>query len=82
MTSRVWRLALIAVAAFDAAFVLGFLFPALHHPIALAASPLIGVGVVRAPYGWSRRRILVAIGVVLVLMVPFLVSPTYLGRLF
>ena len=44
MTSGVWRLSLIAVAAFDAALVLGFLFPALHHPIALAASPLIGVG--------------------------------------
>ena len=82
MTSRVWRFALIALAAFDAALVLGFLFPALHHPIALAASPLIGVGLVQGIGGWSHRRVLVAVGLGLVLMVPFLISPTYLGRLF
>ena len=48
LTSRVWRLALISLAAFDAAFVLGYLLPAFHHPVALAAWPLIGVGLATA----------------------------------
>ena len=82
MTSRGWRMVLTATAAIPAALLIGFLFPAFHHPIALAASPFIGIGLVLAGEGWSRRRVLVAIGLGLVLMVAFLISPTYLGRLF
>ena len=82
MTSCVWRPALIAVAAFDAAFVLGYVFPAFHHPVALAISPLLGVGLAMAVEGWSRRRILLATGIALVLMLPLMISPTYLARLF
>jgi hypothetical protein len=82
MTSRHWRLGLIALAAFDAAFVLGYVFPALHHPVALAISPVLGVGLAMAVEGWSRRRIVIATGIALVLMLPLMISPTYLGRLF
>ena len=82
MTSRGRRLVLTALAAIPAAWLIGFLFPAFRHPIALAASPFIGMGLVLAVDGWSRRRLLVAIGLALVLMVPFLISPTYVGRLF
>jgi hypothetical protein len=82
MTPRAWRLALIALAAFDTAFVLGYLFPVLHHPIALVALPLIGLALADRSLGWSRRRVVVGIGIGLVLAVPFVISPTYLGRLF
>jgi len=82
MTSRGRRLALTALAAIPVALLIGFLIPAFRHPIALAASPFIAMGLVLAVDGWSRRRLLVAIGLALVLTVPFLISPTYVGRLF
>ena len=82
MTASDRTLLLVVIAAAPASYLIGFLFPPFQHPLMLAASPLIGFGIVVASERWSRRKKLVAVGVLLVAMIPLIVSPSLIGQLF
>ena len=83
MTALDRRMVLAVVAAMPVSFLIGFVFPAFRHPFVLAAAPLIAFGLVLASEHWSRHKTLVVVGLcLLVATIPFLISPSFIGRLF
>ena len=82
MTASDWRLVIGAVAAPPVSFLIGFVLPVFQHPLVLAVSPLIGFGLALASEHWSRHKTLVVVGLLLVAAIPFLVSPSFIARLF
>ena len=82
VTARDRRFALVVLAAAPVCYLLGFVFPFFQHPLTLVASPLIGAGLVLAFEARSRRKTLIAVGLLLLAAIPFLISPSYIGRLF
>lgn len=82
MTAADRRLVLAVVAAIPVFFLLGFVFPVFQHPVSLAVSPLIAFGLAVASEHRSRRKAMVAAGLLLVAAIAFLVSPSFIARLF
>jgi energy-coupling factor transporter transmembrane protein EcfT len=83
--SRVLEFALVGAIGIASFFGLSFVVAGFRNPIVLALAPFVAIGVYRAaayPWRpWWRPWQFVAILVLLgLLLVPFLISPTYLGR--
>lgn len=82
LSSRARTLILIAVASPMVSFVLGFVVTAFRSPIALMLSPLLGVFLYeqrRTP--WTKWEIVLG-AAILAAAGFFLISPTYIGRIF
>lgn len=73
---------LIGALALPFCFVLGFVFPALHHPVGMAVAPFMValVWIYRPQQRIPRYLALVFLGVLLFL-IPLLISPSFLVRL-
>jgi hypothetical protein len=81
--SRVLEFALVGAIGIATCLALSFVLAGLRHPIALALAPFVAVGVYRAAaYRWRPWQLVAILVLLAVLLVPFLISPTYLGRLF
>jgi hypothetical protein len=81
--SRVLEIGLVGAIGLAAFIALSFVMPAFGHPIALALAPFVAIGVYfAAGYPWRPWQLVAVIALVAVLLVPFLISPSYLQSLF
>ena len=80
---RMWAWPLIGVSAILATLVLGFVFPGLRGPAALIVVPTAAVLAYEARrMPWTRWELLLLAAVLVAGVVLFLISPSYIGRLF
>jgi hypothetical protein len=81
--SRFVELALVGAIGMATCLALSLFVTGLRHPIAVALSPFVAVGVYRAAaYPWRPWQLVAILVLLVVLLVPFLISPSYLERLF
>jgi hypothetical protein len=82
-TERLWRVGealLVALFAVDVCLLLGLAIIAFRHPLVILAAPIVAMVLYSVrPFRPQRWQVVAAIAVVL-LAIPFLVSPLYLGR--
>jgi hypothetical protein len=80
-SSRATEWAVVGAAGIVGALLLGFVFPALHHPVSLLLAPLAAIGIRRAAaMPWSPWELALLCATVIALL-GFLVSPSYIGRI-
>jgi len=72
---------LVALVAIACSSVLGFIFPALRQPITISVIALVaGLAWTFRPEHRQGRYVVFVLLAVLALSIPFLVSPSYIGR--
>jgi hypothetical protein len=85
-TDKIVATCLVAAISTALAFLVGFVLPAFQHPFSLVTIPVLA-----ALAYWSRpdipaairehRNLAIAVGVAVLVLLPFLISPSWFGRL-